>query len=177
MTGFNTSAISNAGQTVATGFTLIEIMVVMLLVSIVLAVAVPRFDSGLLQDGRKLTTRRMTLMVKELRSKSIGEQTTVALVVDVSNDRYWIVDETMDDIAMAQAAETADKLPGDIHFAAVVFPNQQPIRSGNADIYFHPGGYTDQALIQMQSDDGQRFTYWVQPLLPTVKVVDQWIEF
>lgn len=177
MTAFKTGFAPSAAPSTNTGFTLIEIMVVMLLVSIVLAVAIPRFDNGLLQDARKATTRRMVLTIKGLRTKAISDQAACALVIDVDNDRYWTVDGTMDELAMAQAVEQAAQLPGEIRFAGVAFPNQTPIRSGTASIYFYPGGYADQALIHMQTDGGQRFTYWVQPLLPKVKVVDQWLEF
>ena len=159
------------------GFTLIEIMVVMLLISIILAVAVPRFDSGILQNSRKTITRRMIHTIQGLRSKAIGEQITCALVLDISNDSYWTVDDTMDELTMAQATEKASKLPGDIHFMAAIFPNQDPIRSGNIEIQFHPGGYADYALIQLQTDNGQRFTYLVEPLLPKLKVVDEWLNF
>jgi prepilin-type N-terminal cleavage/methylation domain-containing protein len=160
-----------------TGFTLIEMMVVMLLISIILAVAIPRFDSGFMQDSRKTTTRRIIQIIKGLRSKAIGEQKTYSLVLDLSNDRYWTVNDSLDELTMAQAADSASRLPDDIHFSAVIFPNQEQIRSGKVEIQFHPGGYSDHALIHLQTDDAQRFTYLVQPLLPKLKVVDQWLSF
>lgn len=170
--------LSRAGSAPGTtGFTLIELMVVMLLISIILAVAIPRFDSGFLQNSRRITTRRIIDTIKSLRSKSIGEQKTCALVLNLSDDQYWTVDASMDELSMAQAAEKALKLPDDIHFSAVAFPNQEQIRSGKVEIQFHPQGYSDHVLIHMQTDDAQRFTYWVQPLLPRVKVVDEWLSF
>ena len=159
------------------GFTLIEIMVVMLLTAIILGVAIPRFDSGFLQDARKTTTRRMIQTTQGLRSKAVGTQKTCSLVLDISNDRYWTVDETMDDLATAQATEKAIQLPGDIHFVAVLFPNQEQISSGKVEIQFHPGGYADYALIHLQTDDAQRFSYLVEPLLPKLKVVNAWLNF
>ena len=160
-----------------TGFTLIETMVVMLLVSIIFAVAIPRFDSGFLQNSRKTTTRKIIQTIKGLRSKAIGEQKTYSLVLDLSNDQYWTVNDTMDELTMAQAAEKASKLPKDIHFTAVVFPNREQIRSGKVEIRFHPRGYSDHALIHLQTDDAQRFTYLMQPLLPQLKVADEWLSF
>jgi prepilin-type N-terminal cleavage/methylation domain-containing protein len=159
------------------GFTLIEMMVVMLLTAIILAVAIPRFDSGFLQDSRKTATRRMIQTTQGLRSKAIGTQTVCSLVLDLSNDSYWTVDYAMDDLTMAQTTEKATELPGEIHFVAVGFPNQEQVRSGNVEIQFYPGGYADYALIHLQTDDAQRFTYVVEPLLPKLKVVDEWLDF
>jgi len=159
------------------GFTLIELMVVMLLISIILAVAIPRFDGGFLQNSRKTTTRRIIDTIKGLRSRAIGEQKTYALILDLSNDQYWTVNDTMDELSMAQAAEMASKLPDDIHFSAVIFPNQEQIRSGNAKIQFYPRGYADHVLIHLQTDNAERFAYLVQPLLSKLKVLDEWPSF
>ena len=158
-------------------FTLIEIMVVMLLISIILGVAVPRFDNGAFQDSQKTITRKIINIVSTLRAKSIAEQKTYALVIDVSNDRYWVVDESMDEIAMAQATEKALKLPDDIHFVDIQFPDQGQLRSGMVEIQFHPAGYADQALIHLQSDRDQRFTFQIEPLLPKMKTADEWLTY
>jgi prepilin-type N-terminal cleavage/methylation domain-containing protein len=50
------------------GFTLIELMVVMLLITIVLAVVIPRFDAAPFQDPGKKFSRWMINAVRHLRA-------------------------------------------------------------------------------------------------------------
>ena len=170
-------AAGNASAIPFKGFTLIEIMVVMLLISIILGVAIPRFDSGALQDSQKVTTRRLTNIVSSLRTKAVAEQLTYALVIDISNDLYFIINEAMDEQMMFQAAENAQHLPKDIHFYDVTFSINNQIRSGKAEIHFHPAGYTDMAIIHMQTDSDHRYTYMIEPLLTKLRVIEEWVRY
>ncbi len=159
------------------GFTLIELMVVMLLISIILAVAIPRFDGGPFQDPVKKLSRRMINTVRSLRSLAIQKQKTQGLVIDLSNNRMWLVDDEMSAEALEAASKKAMPLPGAIRFVDVRFPNQEPIRSGTTEVKFYPAGYSDQVLIHLETDSAERFSYSVEPLLPKVKYFEEWIEF
>lgn len=159
------------------GFTLIELMVVMLLISIVLAVAIPRFEGGAFQDPVKKLSRWMINTVRTLRSAAIQKQKTQSLVIDLSNNRMWLVNEDMDEDAMAAAADKALALPAAIRFVDVQYPFQDAVTSGTTEVRFYPAGYSDQALIHIETDDAQRFTYLVEPLLTKVKLIETWIEF
>jgi len=159
------------------GFTLIELMVVMLLISIVLAVAIPRFEGGAFQDPVKKLSRWMINTVRSLRSAAIQKQKTQSLVIDLSNNRMWLVNEDMDEEAMAAAADNALALPAAIRFVDVQFPHQDAVTSGTTEVRFYPAGYADHALIHLETEDAQRFTYLVEPLLTKVKLIETWIEF
>ncbi len=152
-------------------------MVVMLLISIVLAVAIPRFEGGAFQDPVKKLSRWMINTVRTLRSAAIQKQKTQSLVIDLSNNRMWLVNEDMDEDAMAAAADKALALPAAIRFVDVQYPFQDAVTSGTTEVRFYPAGYSDQALIHIETDDAQRFTYLVEPLLTKVKLIETWIEF
>jgi prepilin-type N-terminal cleavage/methylation domain-containing protein len=160
------------------GFTLIELMVVMMLISIVLAVAIPRFGGGPFQDPVKKLSRWMIVTVKTLRSAAIQQQKTQGLVIDLSNRRMWLVDEGMDEEAVqAAASKKAMSLPDAVRYMDVQFPQQERISSGTAEVRFYPAGYSDQVLIHVETDDDEKLTFLVEPLLPKVKIIDEWIDF
>ncbi|MBI5062517.1 MAG: hypothetical protein HZB87_03345, partial [Desulfatitalea sp.] len=73
--------------------------------------------------------------------------------------------------------EKAFTLPGGMRIMEVQFSGKQSVGSGNALITFYPGGYSDQAAINIESGDAERFAYKVEPLLPRIKVVDEWISY
>lgn len=160
------------------GFTLIELMVVMLLISIVMAIAIPKFGSGAFQDPVKKLSRWMIHTVRTLRSAAIQQQKAQGLVIDLSNRRMWLVNDGMDEeAAQAAASNKALSIPDAIRYMDVQFPQQERISSGTAEIRFYPAGYSDQVLIHLETEDDEKLTYLVEPLLPKVKIFDEWIEF
>ncbi|NIR17489.1 MAG: prepilin-type N-terminal cleavage/methylation domain-containing protein, partial [Desulfobacterales bacterium] len=56
------------------GFTLIELTVVVVLIGIIMTLTIPRFQTGILTDDLKATTRKMVGMIKGLRDEAIREQ-------------------------------------------------------------------------------------------------------
>ena len=160
------------------GFTLIELMVVMLLISIVLAITLPKFGGGAFQDPVKKLSRWMINTVKTLRSAAIQQQKTQGLVIDLSNRRMWLVNDAMDEEAMqAAASNKALTLPDAIRYMDVQFPQQERMTTGTTEVRFYPAGYSDQVLIHLETDNDEKVTYLVEPLLPKVKIFDEWIEF
>lgn len=161
----------------AWGFTLIELMVVMLLISIFLAVAIPRFDNGFAQDPVKKVERWMLNTTRLLRTDAVRSQKTQSLVIDLNNNRLWIVSEDMDEEALAAAPEKGYTLPSSIQVVDVEYPRSDRISSGTAEIHFYPAGYSDNTIIHFEKDDAQRFSILVEPLLPKIKVVEEWLTF
>lgn len=164
-------------QPPASGFTLIELMVVMLLITIVLAVAIPRLDSGLVQDPQKRITRWMVNSARTLRTLAVEKRQIQALMVDLDENRLWAADAQMDEEALAAAAEKAFTLPDEMKLAAVVFPDKDGVSSGTVAIRFYPGGYADQAMLHVEYDDTIRFAYKFEPLLPKVKRFEEWASY
>lgn len=159
------------------GFTLIELMVVMLLITIVLGVAIPKFSGGAFQDPVKKLSRWMINTVRNLRSAAIQKQIVQALVIDLDNRRMWMIDDQMSEEALASASDKALTLADGLRVVDVRFPGQDPVTSGTTEVKFYPAGFSDQALIHLQNDDTERFSFLVEPLLPKVKFFDEWIEF
>src|SRR5690606_27050983 len=127
----------------AAGFTLIELMVVMLLVSILLAVAIPRFGSGPFQDPVKKMSRWTINTVRALRGAAVQKHKQQSLVVDLNQHRLWVTNEEMNEAALLEASEHAFRLRASMRIVGVQFPDKDRISSGTAEIHFYPSGYSD----------------------------------
>lgn len=156
------------------GFTMIELLVVMLLITILLSVTIPRFDTGIMQDPQKKFSRWMTHTTRALRTAAIETQNVHALVVDLDGNRLWMIDGGMDEEALAAAPDKAFKPGGTIRLVNVQFPEQDSMTPGTVEIHFHPAGYSDQAMIHYTINNSQRFTFQVEPLLPKVRWLEGW---
>ncbi|MDA8139865.1 MAG: type II secretion system protein [Desulfobacteraceae bacterium] len=161
----------------APGFTLIELMVVMLLITIMFAVTIPRLSTNVGQDPRKRTTRWLMNTISALRSAAMEKQKSQILVVDLDEKRFYVADAEMNEEAKSEAAKGGFALPSSLHLIEVQYPNKKSVGSGTAEIVFYPGGFSEQAAINMETDDNERFCFKVEPLLPRIKVVEDWIRY
>ncbi len=156
---------------------MIELLVVMLLVTIVLAVTIPRFDVGMMQDPQKQLSRWMVNTTRTLRTAAMEKQMVHVLVVDLDGNRLFAIREDMDDEAIADAAAGAISLSRPMRLVNVQFPGKERVSSGMIPIHFHPAGYSDQAMIQLEHRNARRFSFKLEPLLPRVKLLDEWISY
>ena len=161
----------------AQGFTLIELVVVMLLISIILAAAIPRFDGGFLHDPTKKLSRWLITTVKALRSTAIHKQIQQTLVIDFQNNRMWTVNAEMNEEALAAASEKAFVVPKAIRIAEIDFLNENREISNPVSVNFYPAGFSDNVLIRLESNQTDRFSFLIEPLLPKVKFFEEWISF
>jgi Tfp pilus assembly protein FimT len=161
-------------------------MVVMLLISIILAVAIPRFEGGFLQNPIKKFSRKMISTVRSVRSAAVQTQNQHTLIVDLNAQQLYVISQAIAEQAapnaMAEQAEPktskqAFKLPDSLALVDVQFPGSDRITTGTAEINFYPAGYSDYAVIRLEGRNEDRYTYVIQPLLPKVKLFEEWIEF
>lgn len=176
------------------GFTLMELIVVIVLIGIMLLFAVPRFNTSLTINDKNKFSRWMIMQVKSLREKSFQERSLYTLHIDISVGKFWVTheapaeeekpeDETgfAEEVKSAFAEEEAPKtyeLPDDLVLLDVEFPEKGIISMGEVVINFYPKGYSDRAIIHIADEgDLKRYSYRIESFLPRVKMVDEYVEY
>jgi prepilin-type N-terminal cleavage/methylation domain-containing protein len=177
------------------GFTLIELIVVMTLITIMLGFAAPQLRSALFVDGTKKTSRWLMITIPSIKTKAIREQQLMVLGISIDEDNLWVVDpqplkkekndmegneedvEDLEDFGEPPKKQKIFKLPSDVHIMDVEFPNQDRISVGETEIYFYPKGHSDHAIIHLEDSDGHRFSFLIEPFLPNIKRIDNYVRF
>ena len=159
------------------GFTLIELVVVVALISIMLFLAIPRFQSDFLTNSSKKVSRWILYKVPSLKENAFRNQKRYVLHVGIDSEKMWITHDGMSDEELQDAEMDAFKIPGDITVQDVEFPDEQIISGGRADIYFYEKGYSDKAIIHMVNDDDRRLSFLIEPFLPRVYVYNTYVRF
>ena len=159
------------------GFTLIELIVVISLISIMLFFAVPRFQSNILSDSTKEVSRWILLKIPYIKESAAREQRRYILHVSLDSNKFWITHEAILEEALQSAEPNAYKLPEDIKLLDVEYPDQEKISVGQADIYFNEKGYSDKAIIHLENDDNEKFSFLIEPFLLRVRLYNGYAEF
>ena len=159
------------------GFTLIELTVVVVLIGIILTLTVPRFQTAIVTDDLKATTRKMVGMIKGLRDEAIREQRVYFLHFDLESNRFWIDSTGMTEEERARAAEKAYTLPGRVQVLDIWSSSKGKKMTGQTAIRFSKKGYVQPSAIHLGADDGRKFTLVLSPFLGRVEVYDRYIEF
>ena len=71
------------------GYTLIELIVVIVLLGLMFGISIPRFRQALLSDSLDTTSLRLIGLVQNLREKAISNQVSYILHLDIREKRIW----------------------------------------------------------------------------------------
>ncbi len=159
------------------GFTLIELVVVVLLIGLTMVLSVPRLRYAMLTDDLRGTVRRMVGTVRTLRNEAIREQKVYALHFDLESNRLWADSADMTDEERIAAHQKAFQLPKGVRVLDVWRSGKGKEVAGEAVIRFTKKGYMEQSVIHLGAEDGRRFTLIFNPFLGRVKVLEEYIEF
>ncbi len=165
------------GYAITGGFTLIELMVVLLLISIFLSFTLVNLKSGTAASQLQHVSRRLMHTITLLKTRAIKSRRTQALVIDFSNRKMWTIHQGMKPEQMAAAASRGYELPGAIRFMDVVFPGRGQVASGRTEVYFYPRGYSDQAIIHIENEEARRWSLVIEPFLPSVKLLQEYVTY
>ena len=68
------------------GYTLIELIVVIILIGLIFSITAPRFQAAVLTDNLKSTTRNLIGKINELRTEAVQKQETQVLCFDLESN-------------------------------------------------------------------------------------------
>lgn len=185
---------SATGKNKLRGFSLLEIMVVLLLVGVFTAIAIPTFRS-ITGSKLKSTANQLQGLIRDTYARASLSGKTCRIVFDMDKKEYWVEESASIVKVKNQEQEEDDKLTKDPEFKAVEdelgqkqkLPEDIYFRSiwidrfeeragkGKIALYFFPDGYTEEAQIVIADDpEGKRlYNLVVEPLTGAVVIEDQ----
>ena len=159
------------------GFTLIELIVVISLISLMFFFAIPRIQVDVLSDNTRKVSRWIMLNVSSLKEKAVFDQKRYVLHLSLDSNRLWITSDTLSAEELEDAAVIGYNLPEDIKLLDVDYPDKEKISVGQADIYFYKKGYSDKAIIHITNNDNEVLSFLIEPFLSRVRLYNKYIEF
>lgn len=159
------------------GFTLLELIVVLVLIGLLLVVTVPTLRNNLIDDPLRSTGRKLIGYIGGVRERAIREQQSYLLYIDMDENRLWYVRESDDKNDEAEPPEKGTlHVDTSVDLANVWTKTQGSVNGGLAEIWVSRQGYLDKMLIHLGNDDGEALSLQVFPFLPDIEVLDGYHE-
>jgi prepilin-type N-terminal cleavage/methylation domain-containing protein len=157
------------------GFTLLELAVVLLIIGLVLAIAMPHFGgfqgAELRSEAHRLATRSHYLY-----QEAGAQKVLLRLNLDLNHSTYFVT--RLDPFAANPSfmpergpAGGVVTMPADVRLRDVWIEGGGEFRSGIVRCQFYPGGIADAAVIHLFDRNGDVITVGIDPFDGTVAIV------
>jgi len=159
------------------GYTLIELVVVITLISIMLFFAIPRFQGAVFTDNTNKFSRWIITKIRGLKEAAVRDQKRYMLNVNLDIGKFWVTSDSMSEEELQHAEQDGYSLPEDVHIVDMEFPLKGKITSGQVEISFYKADYSDKVMIHIENDSRRQLSFLVEPFLPGVKLYEKYIGF
>ena len=158
------------------GFTLLELIIVCLLISVSLAFSVPNIRKALVIDQLAASSREIIAIIKEVRTLAAQEQQPYLLYFDLNGKKIWYEPDIgeEDKKEPEPPSPTIELLPS-VHFQDIVCGTAEKIISGEVSLWINKQGYMDQTILHLADDEDNIISLVLSPFLSNIKAYDTYI--
>lgn len=159
------------------GFTLIELILVLFIVGLLLATVFPKLSS-LGRGDLKLASRHLIRTVQLMMDRSTATKRLYRLNFDLENQQYWatVLQGDGEFVPVDPTVLTRVTLPNPVRIEDVTTLRHGKITEGEAYMQFYPTGMVEKTLLHLTRGDEDQMTLIVQPLTGRVKVMEGYVE-
>ncbi len=131
------------------GFTLVEVILVIMLFAIIAGLTLPNFSRTYSNILVKQTTQDLAYLMRYAQSRAMNKNVKIRLVLDVGKNSYWLEEENTD----GQADEGSYKKVNGNLGRVVKMPGDINIESEKSDVIFNSDGSIDKMRIIVCRED------------------------
>jgi type II secretion system protein H len=153
-----------AGAVKRRGFTLVEVLVVMVIVAIAFAALRPGFVGSIRTAKERAGLRRLVGLLKSARTEAIARGKLVRVMCDAELGEFWAevqVDPTVDRSEFAPLAllgRSAVRLPESLSVSEFAVGGRTAAGLLDTALYYYPDGRTDGARVVLSRARGGRIS-------------------
>ena len=159
----------------SSGFTLLELLVVIVLAGVIVALAVPSMRDTLTGDNLKKASRQFIGMERKLSGEAVRDQIDYILCLDLPNSAYWVVASDMTPEKQDEIKKNPQHLSSDVVILDIVGENNKKQSDGEARIKFGKNNICSPAVIHLAYEE-DRMTIVINPFLGVTEIYDKYVD-
>jgi len=159
------------------GFTLIELIIVLIVLSAILVITFPRMEAFFAGGYLRSTSRRLVGNIRYLHDRSATTGKRYHLCYNLDENEYWIEEENEEGEfeELKTVLGKREALPEGITFLDIVTPEGK-INSGQTLTLFFPKGYVTKSIIHLQNEKEEVQTLLLKGTMGQVMVYEGYVE-
>jgi hypothetical protein len=154
------------------GLSLVELSIVILLLSFLLLLSIPRFGAVLVGQRLNSTGHLITGMVRYLYDQSTAKKRVYRLNYHLKDEEIWVTFPNDEGEFIEDQSSTFTrrrKLPTGIQFEDIETPMGK-VTEGQAYTQFFPTGLVDRSIIHLRADEGAQLSVLIHPISGRVSI-------
>lgn len=167
---------SKTGTSTETGFTLVELTVVLLLIGLIFSLVLPRLP-GIGENRLKSTARRLSGMAQHLFNEAAltGNEHQLVFSIDDNSVTGKMIDADGELVYDEEFARQTDL--GAVRLIDVDIPGRGKATRGQVTTRVLPIGWIEETVIHIKGENEQVMTLHLQPLTGTTTVYEGYRDF
>ena len=153
------------------GLTLVELSIVILLLSFILLLSIPRYGDVLGGQRLKSSGHLITGMVRYVYDQATAKKRIYRLNYSLKEGELWVtfLDDVGEFVEDFSPLGRRRKLLAGIRFEDIVTPREK-VKEGQTFTQFFPTGLVENAIVHLRTDDGDQLTLFLHPLSGRVTI-------
>ena len=157
------------------GFTLAEILVVLVLMGMILSVVLPRIGDVNQAERLKTVSRRLAGQAAESYSQAATKSRPWFFCLDLDNNQTWLSTVRPGKEGDAGRETTYYTLPANIRLKDVIHPSDGMVKEGRISFGYWPQGGNEPGAIHVVAEDGDEMTIFLRPFLGRTEIKDGYL--
>ncbi len=157
------------------GFTLIELVVILLIVAACVTIVFPKFSVGFLDQQRlRSSVSRIASVAEYAHQRAVCTHVTHLLHFDIEKGKYWVTAQTSDGKVMpiADGLNLMGRLPEGVQFSGIEFQDMRTDSKDVVTIEFSPQGWIEPVTVYVASSEGRKMSIVMNEMLGYVETLE-----
>ncbi len=161
-------------------FTLIELLVVLVLLSIMMAISIPRFRTTILSDPLKSSARQLIGTIREARQQAAISEKGCFLTITLEERKFDLLcpKTPTGDVEVKEEETASDRslvLPDRVSINSVFNGSGTRFATGEVTLWINPQGLMEPAIINLGSD-GKEIGLDIAPFISEIRLSDKYLQ-
>ena len=161
----------------AAGFTLLELVVVMVLIGLTVGFAIPRIRTSLFTSQLKTTARKLTGLIIATGQQARQQQQVFQVRFDPSSNTFYAHPEGTPLTVETRQRDKRLKVPISVSLVDITSVHGGKQADGELAIRFTARGYVDATLVHLRDEGGDELTLALSPFLGVIRIMAGYLDF